>query len=238
MMEQRRGTVDGSQDLLSLLLDPGAQQHPGSVNGGISDRQIVDEIITIFAVGHETVTTALSWTWYLLGTHPEVQSRFHRELDAVLGGEIPTLADLPNLVYTEQVIRESMRLYPPVWRMGRVALENFELAGYEVLPGTLLCISPYIIHHDLRWFDNPTKFIPERWAPDSRRSLHRFAYIPFGGGHRRCIGERFAWMEMKLIMATIGQNWRVQHSLNHRIDFELLFSLRPKGGMPVFLEPR
>ena len=237
-IERRRQADGANNDLLSLLLDMRGEKKHSSESRCMTDRQVRDEIITIFAVGHETVTTALTWTWYLLATHPEIQSRFRAELDAVLGGRPPTVADLPNLTYTEQIITESMRLYPPVWRMGRVALEQFELAGYQVPAGALFCISQFITHHDGRWFANPMEFRPERWTPEFRGTLHRYAYFPFGGGPRRCIGEGFAWMEAKLIMATVGQQWQVQHDPKHRIGFDLLFTLRPQHGMPLFLERR
>ena len=237
-IEQRRLADDPGDDLLSMLLNMRGTQEDNGTRDHLTDRQIRDEIITIFAVGHETVTTALTWSWYLLATHPEVQSRFQSELDAVLGGRIPTVADLPNLVYTEQIITESMRLYPPVWRMGRVALEEFELGDYQVPTGALICVSQFISHHDSRWFDDPMAFRPERWTPEFRHTLHQYAYYPFGGGTRRCIGERFAWMEAKLIMATIGQQWDVRHDTTHRIGFDLMFTLRPQHGMPLFLQRR
>ena len=237
-IERRRQADGANSDLLSLLLDMRGEKKHSSESRCMTDRQVRDEIITIFAVGHETVTTALTWTWYLLATHPEIQSRFRAELDAVLGRRPPTVADLPNLTYTEQIITESMRLYPPVWRMGRVALEQFELAGYQVPAGALFCISQFITHHDGRWFADPMEFRPERWTPEFRGTLHRYAYFPFGGGPRRCIGEGFAWMEAKLIMATVGQQWQVQHDPKHRIGFDLLFTLRPQHGMPLFLERR
>ncbi len=238
MIEERRQADDAGNDLLSFLLNVREQEKDSEESGYMTDRQVQDEITTILAVGHETVTTALTWTWYLLAVHPEIQSRFHAELDAVLGGHPPTVADLPNLTYTEQIITESMRLYPPVWRMGRVALEQFEVAGYQIPTGALFCISPFITHHDSRWFANPMEFRPERWTPEFRGTLHRHAYFPFGGGPRRCIGEGFAWMEAKLIMATVGQQWHMRHDPKHKIGFDLLFTLRPQRGMPLFLERR
>ena len=238
LIEQRRQADVANNDLLSLLLDMRGYEKGSSESGHMTDRQVRDEIITIFAVGHETVTTALTWTWYLLATHPEIQSRFQAELDAVLGGRTPTVADLSNLTYTEQVITEAMRLYPPVWRMGRVALEQFELAGYQIPRGALFCISQFITHRDARWFASPMEFRPERWTPEFQGALHRHAYFPFGGGPRRCIGEGFAWMEAKLIVATVGQQWRVRHDPKHKLGFDLLFTLRPKNGMPLFLDRR
>ncbi len=237
-IEQHREANGSNGDLLSMLLNMQAMKEGDTKVSHLSDRQIRDEIITIFAVGHETVTTALTWSWYLLAAYPDFQARFQAELDAVLGGRVATVADLPKLSFTEQVITESMRLYPPVWRMGRVALEGFELSGYEVPTGALICVSQFISHRDSRWFEDPTEFRPDRWTPEFRRTLHPYAYFPFGGGTRRCIGERFAWMEAKLIMATIGQKWHMRHDPEHRIGFDLMFTLRPQHGMPMFLTRR
>ena len=238
LVEQRRQAGDQNGDLLSLLIRAKDESNSDQDGGDTTDRQIRDEMITMFAVGHETVTTALTWTWYLLSIHPELQARFHAELDDVLQGRPPCLSDLPDLKFTEQIITESMRLYPPIWRMGRVALRSFELASYPIPKGAVLCISPIISHRDSRWFDNPMEFHPDRWTPEFREKLHRFAYFPFGGGPRFCIGDGFAWMEAKLVMAAMGQRWRVHHDPTHKIEFMPLVSLRPKDGMPLFLEQR
>lgn len=238
MIEHRRQVGDESNDLLSLLLSVNDMAKNGLSRSVMSDRQIRDEIITMFAVGHETVTTALTWTWYLLATHPEMQARFHAELDDVLEGRCPELADLSKLVFTTQVFKESMRLYPPIWRMGRVALEHFELAGYQIPAGSMLCIPTLITHRDPRFFDDPMEFRPERWTPEFEEGLHRFAYFPFGGGPRQCIGEGFAWMEAKIILAALGQRWRMRHDSRFPVKVTPLISLRPKGGMPMFLECR
>ncbi len=238
MIEQRRQVEDQGNDLLSLLLSVADLPRDDGSPGVMTDRQIRDEIVTMFAVGHETVTTALTWTWYLLATHPEMQAKFHAELDDVLEGRPPELSDLPKLVFTTQVFKESMRLYPPIWRMGRVALEPFELAGYDIPVGAMFCIPTLISHHDARYFDEPMEFRPERWSPEFEEELHQFAYYPFGGGPRLCIGEGFAWMEAQLILATLGQRWRMRRDSGHHAKLTPLISLRPKGGMPMFLERR
>ena len=236
LIEQRRQAGDQNGDLLSLMIqaeDDGQSESDGSP---MTDRQVRDETVTMFAVGHETVTIALTWTWYLLSIHPEWQARFHAELDDVLQGRPPSLSDLPDLKLTEQIIMESMRLYPPIWRIGRLAVQSFELAGYPIPEGAVICMSPIITQRDPRWFDNPMEFRPDRWTPEFRENLHRFAYYPFGGGPRLCIGEGFAWMEAKLILAALGQRWRVRHDPSHEVGFTPLISLRPKNGMPLFLE--
>ena len=216
LIEQRRRTGYENGDLLSLMLRAEDDRQDDPAASRMTDRQVRDETVTMFAVGHETVAIALTWTWYLLAAYQELQARWHKELDEVLGGRNPTLDDLEKLKFTEQIITESMRLYPPIWRTGRVVLEPLELGGYQISTGTLLCIAPIVTHRDERWYQNPMAFDPDRWTPEFREGLHRFAYFPFGGGPRLCIGEGFAWMEAKLIMAAIGQRWRVSPCLKGR----------------------
>ena len=238
MIQQRRQAVDERDDLLSHLLRVNDSANNDTSGGFMTDRQVRDEIVTMFAVGHETVTTALTWCCYLLATHPEIQAQFSDELDNVLGDRAPDIADLPNLIFTTQVLCESMRLYPPIWRMGRVVLEPFELAGYQIPTGAMLCLPTLISHRDPRYFSEPMEFQPGRWTPDFREKLHKFAYYPFGGGPRICIGEGFAWMEAKIILATVGQRWRMSHDPRHHVELTPLISLRPKGGMPMVLARR
>ena len=233
MMEQRsRDSVPGD-NLLSLLLE---SEEDGATSGEapLTSREVRDELMTIFAVGHETVAVGLTWTWYLLATHPDIQDRFHAELDQVLGNRPPTMSDLSSLTFTDQILTESMRLYPPIWRIGRVALEPMMLAGYRIPAGGMICLPQYIIHRDPRWYANPMEFRPERWTREFRRGLHPFAYVPFGAGPRRCIGEGYAWTEAKLVLATIGQRWSFRPELNHKIGFTPLVTLCPTGGMPMF----
>ena len=236
LIEERRQAGGDSVDLLDLML--AAEDGEAAENDAtrMTDLQVRDETVTMFAVGHETVTIALTWAWHLLSLHPEVQDSFHAELDAVLNGRPPTVDDLADLKITEQILTEAMRLYPPIWRTGRVVLEEFELAGYPIPAGAFLCISPLVTHRDPRWFEKPDHFRPCRWTPEFREGLHKFAYFPFGGGPRVCIGEGFAWMEMKLVMAAIGQRWRVRPDPSHEIAFTPLVSLRPRGGMPMYIE--
>ena len=237
MIEQRRDDDNPGNDLLSLLLDM-EEYAPTSGQDYMTTREVRDELMTIFAVGHETVAVALTWAWYLLATHPESQDRFHSELDLVLGNRPPTMADLSSLTFTDQVITESMRLYPPIWRIGRVALEPLRLGGYPIPTGSMICLPQYIIHRDHRWYDSPAEFRPERWTPEFRRQLHPFAYFPFGAGPRRCIGEGFAWTEAKLVLATVGQKWRFRHDPKHKTKLTPLITLCPTNGMPLFVERR
>ena len=238
LIEERRKHGLESEDLLSLLLNARDEEASHPSEAVMTDQQVRDEAITLFAAGHETTAMALTWTWYLLAAHPEVQARFHAELDNVLGGRTPTPEDMPNLAFTNRILTESMRLYPPIWSTGRMTFEPITLRGYEIPAGAFLIAPPLIIHRDPRWFDDPLAFQPDRWTAEFKERLPRFAYYPFGGGPRVCIGDGFAWMEAMLILATLGQKWAMRHDPDHRIELLPLVSLRPKGGMPMFLERR
>ena len=238
LIEQHRQSDREGSDLLSLLLQARDDAAENPEDAVMTDRQLRDEVITLFAAGHETTAMALTWTCYLLATHPDAQARFHAELDATLGGRSPTVNDLPNLAFTDRVLTESMRLYPPIWSTGRMTFQPIELGGYHIPAGAALVSPPFIVQRDARWFDEPLEFRPDRWTPEFRESLPAFAYFPFGGGPRLCIGEGFAWMEAKLVLATLGQRWAMQHNAGHKIELQPLVSLRPKGGMPMRLERR
>lgn len=229
--------ADGNDDLLSLLLAARFEDDAGQIDR-LTDRQVRDQTSTLFAAGHETTAVSLAWTWYLLAVNPEIQARFHQELDAVLGNRPPTLDDLPNLPFTDRILTESLRLYPSIWFWSRMAFQPFALGGYEIPAGAVLAAPQLIVQRDARWFDDPLAFRPDRWTPEFRSGLPRYAYYPFGGGPRQCIGEGFARMESKLILAAIGQQWAVRHDPRHRIKMLPLISLRPKGGMPMYLERR
>ena len=234
---ERRGLATRSDDLLSLLLEARLEDDDGQ-GVPLTDQQVRDQTITMFAAGHETTAVCLTWTWYLLARHPQLQARFHAELDEVIGRRAPTLEDLANLDFTDRILAESLRLYPPIWFWSRMAYQPFKLGDYDIPPGALLASPQLIVQRDGRWFDEPLEFRPDRWTPDFRQNLHRYAYYPFGGGPRQCIGEAFAMMEAKLILATLGQRWRVHHDARHKADMLPLISLRPKGGMPMYLERR
>ena len=234
--ERRRSGRDHG-DLLSMLLlaqDTG----DGGDGGSMTDLQLRDEATTLFVAGHETTSNALTWTWYALSGHPEAEATMHAELERVLGGRRPGAADLPRLPYTRAVLAESMRLYPPVWGMGRRALADHTLAGYDIPRGSLVVVSPFITQRDARFFPDPELFRPERWLDEYAWERPRFSYFPFGGGARQCIGEQFAWMEGVLLLATLGQRWRLRLAPGHRVGFHPLVTLRPKHGMRMTLHSR
>jgi cytochrome P450 len=233
IIAQRRAEGDDTGDLLSMLL--AVQDEDGS---RMTDRQLRDETITLFLAGHETTANALSWTLWLLAQNPEVERKFHAELDAVLGGRPPSVEDMPKLVYTGHLLSESMRLYPPAWGMARLVREEVEVAGYKLLPGNGVACAQWVVHRDPRWFDEPEKFSPERWEGDLAKRLPRFAYFPFGGGPRQCIGNSFALMEATLILATIAQKFRFRLVPGHPVTPLASITLRPAHGIRATLEAR
>ena len=232
-IEQRRASGKDAGDLLSMLL--AAQDEDGS---RMSDRQLRDEAMTIFLAGHETTANALSWTWLLLAQNPAVETKLHAELAAVLAGRAPSLDDLANLRYTGHVITESMRLYPPAWGMARLAIEDTEIGGYPIPKGCGVSLAQWVVHRDPRWFDAPEEFLPERWEGDLMKRLPRFAYFPFGGGPRQCIGNSFATMEATLLLATIAQHFRILLVPGHPAVPMPSITLRPRHGIRATLEAR
>jgi cytochrome P450 len=235
MIEERRRSSHDRGDLLSMLLL--AQDEEGDT-GRMTDEQVRDEALTIFLAGHETTANALTWTWYLLSEHKDVETKLHQEIDAVLGLRLPTTDDVPRLRYTEMVLAESMRLYPPAWALGRLARADYEVGGYVVPAGALVLLSQYVAHRDPRYFPDPTRFDPERWTPEARESRPQYSYFPFGGGPRRCIGEGFAWMEGILLIATIAQRFSLRLVPNHPVELRPVITLRPKHGMRMTLSKR
>ena len=195
--------------------------------GGMSDRQIRDEAMTIFLAGHETTANAMAWTWHLLGTSPDVEARLHDELRRVLDGRIPSMDDVPKLEWTRAIISESMRLFPPAWTMGRRVLQDHALGAHIVEKDALVIMSQWVVHHDPRWWHQPDSFMPERWLSPSDRP--KYSYFPFGGGSRVCIGEAFAWTEAILLLATIAQRWRFLRGTEAAPTPEPRITLRPKG---------
>lgn len=235
MIAARRDDDEERDDLLSMLLRARDDEGDGT---GMSDKQLRDEALTIFLAGHETTANALTWTWYLLSQHPEIEARLHAEVDEVLGGRAATVADLPRLRYTEMVVAESMRVYPPVWAIGRQAIDDFSLGGYTIPGGTMILMGQWVMHRDPRYYDDPDRFDPERWTPERKAARPKFAYFPFGGGARVCIGEPFAWMEGVLLLATIAQRWRLRLADDARVAPQPLMTLRPKHGMPMVVHAR
>jgi cytochrome P450 len=235
LIEERRRSGEDRGDLLSMLLL--AQDTEGD-GGAMSDEQLRDEVMTIFLAGHETTANALTWTWYLLSQNPEAEAKLHEEVDRVLAGRLPEFEDVAQLKYTEMVLSESMRLFPPAWALGRLAMESFEIGGYVVPKKSLVLMSQYVMHRDPRYFADPFRFDPERWTPEARESRPQFSYFPFGGGPRRCIGEGFAWMEGILLIAAIAQQWQMRLVPNHPVALKPVITLRPKHGMKMTLTRR
>lgn len=233
IINERRRSRQDEGDLLSMLLN--VQDEDGSQ---LSDKQLRDEVMTIFLAGHETVALTLSWTWYLLAQNPETEKKFHAELAEVLGGRLPTMADLSRLPYTDMIARESMRLYPPAYALGREAIAECEIGGFRVPAGAQVFMFQWATQRDGRFFSNPAAFQPERWTREFTDSLPKYAYFPFGGGPRACIGNYFAMMEVVLLLATIGQRFRFSLVPNHSVSLLPAMSLRPKDGIKVRVENR
>jgi cytochrome P450 len=233
IIAERRASGRDAGDLLSMLLH--AQDEDGSK---MTDRQLRDETITLFLAGHETTASTLSWAWWLLAQNPPVEAKLHAELDDVLGDRAPTFDDLAKLVYTGHVITESLRLYPAAWGMARLVVEDHEIAGYPVTKGLGVAMAQWVVHRDPRWYDAPEQFRPERWEGDLLKRLPRFAYFPFGGGPRQCIGNSFALMEATLILATIARKFRLRLVAGHPVVPLASITLRPRHGVRVTLESR
>ena len=234
IIEGHRAGDERDGDLLSMLLEARDEE----TGEGMSDRQLRDEVMTIFLAGHETTANALSWTWYLLAKHPEEEVRLLEELDEVLEGHTPTVGDLPRLRYTDMVVKESMRLYPPVWAFGREAVEDCEIGDYHAPAGTQLVMSQWVMHRDPRYYERAEEFRPERWADGSLEKLPPYAYFPFGGGPRLCIGRSFARMEAVLLLATIARKFRLRQSQELPIKPQPSITLRPRNGMRMALTKR
>jgi cytochrome P450 len=234
LLAERRADGIDRGDLLSMLL---AARDP-ETGEGMSDKQLRDEILTIFLAGHETTANALAWTWYLLARHPEAEARLHDELDRVLGGRLPSLADLAELKWTRMVLEEAMRLYPPAHTISRTALGEDWIGGVRVPRGASITISIYVTHRSPNIWPEPERFDPERFTPAAVAARHRFAYLPFGGGPRICIGSSFAMAEAQVIVAMIAQRYRLRLAPGHVVEPVGLVTLRAKNGVWVTLEPR
>jgi cytochrome P450 len=232
------GNTADSGDLLSMLMASRDEESGATDRSGMTDEQLRDEIITIFLAGYETVANALTWTWLLLAQNPEAEARFHTELNRVLGGRTATMDDLPQLRYTEMVFAESMRIYPPAWAMGRQSTAPIALGPYRFPAGTYFFFSQYVMQRDPEYFPDPLRFDPERFTPEAKAARPRFAYFPFGGGGRQCIGESFAWMEGVLLLATIAQKWRLRLLPDQQIDVQPKITLRPKYPIHMRVEER
>jgi cytochrome P450 len=233
IISERRASGEDKGDLLSMLL--AARDEDGSQ---MSDRQLRDEVMTLFLAGHETTALTLAWSWYLLGMHSEAEEKFHAELEEVLGDRSPTFADLPRLKFTEQIAKECMRLYPPAYGLGREAINDCEIGGYRVPAGTQVFMFQWATQRDSRFYEEPQAFRPERWTEDFIEQLPKYAYFPFGGGPRVCIGASFAMMEVILCLAAIGQKFRLELDPDHPVSIYPAMSLRPKDGIKVVVKRR
>lgn len=226
MIAERRAVGASADDLLSLLL---RAREDGA---GMTDEQVRDEALTLFLAGHETTAIALTWTWWLLSRNPESEGRLHAELDGVLPDRPPSVGDLPNLPYTQAVISESIRLRPPAWALGRTAVAGHRANGYVIDQGSIVVVSPWLLHHDPRWWPEPEAFRPERWLVDDPERP-RYAFVPFGGGPRVCIGEPFARLEAAMLLASIARRWRFTTLSEREPDLQAVITLRPRGGLPM-----
>jgi cytochrome P450 len=235
LIRDRRAAGGDRGDLLSMLLLAQDEEEAGR---RMTDLQVRDEAMTIFLAGHETTANALMWTWYLLSQAPEAERMLHLEIDRVLRGRLPAMADITALPYLERVVTESMRLYPPAWIVGRRAIGPYHIDGYTMPARSIVIMSQWIVHRDARHYADPSRFNPDRWMPELRASLPQFAYFPFGGGPRRCIGESFAWMELMLMVATLAQRWRFELVPGHPVVTQPLVTLRAKHGMKMVAHRR
>ena len=233
-MIRGRRSGETRDDLLSMLM----QARDPETGRGMDDRQLRDEVLTVFLAGHETTANALTWSFYLLSQHPEEEARLEEEVDRVLGGRVPTLDDIGSLPRTGMVVQEAMRLYPPAWLFGRSPSQDDEIDGYRIEAGSLVFLSPYVTHRHPDLWPDPDRFLPERFAPASLAAIDRFAYFPFGGGPRQCIGVAFANLEMQIVMASVVQRFRLRLAPDAQVDMEPLVTLRPRHGMPMLASAR
>ena len=231
LIAERRSGRGNAEDLLSLLMASRDEE----TGEGLSDSELRDQAVTIIGAGYETTTQALTWTWYLLAKHPEVEERLRAEISDVLGGRAPTFEDLPNLKYTLMVFQEAMRLYPPVWVITRAAVGDDEIGGYRVPANSEILMFPYITHRQAKYWERPEEFFPEHFSPERVAARPRFAYFPFGGGPRQCIGNNFALTEAQLVIATVAQKYRLRLTDEREIEPEASVTLRPRGGVKMKL---
>jgi len=232
VIAHRRQSGEDKGDLLSMLIQ--AQKDAGPT----ADEYLRNEVLAILMAGHETTARGLAWTWYLLSQHPEVEARFHAEIDSVLGGREATVDDVPKLRYTEMVFAESLRLFPPIFSFERTAIEDYPVRDHVLPAGTTVILSPYVMQRTAQWYPDPERFDPERMAPEARAARPRFSFFPFGGGLRQCLGEPFAWTEAALVLATLGQKWRLRLAPGTTVVPEPMMTLRPRNGLPMIPEPR
>lgn len=230
--ERRAGRAD-QPDLLSVLVRMSKES-----SKKMTDQKVRDQILTFFVGGHETLANALMWTWYLMAKNPGPTKKLHAEIDTVLKGRLPAVDDLEKLTYTRMVFTESMRIYPPIWIMGRHALRDLNFNGCIIPKGSYIHVSQFLMHRDARYFPEPERFDPERWTKEAAAARPKFSYFPFGGGGLQCIGDRFAWMQGLLVISTLASRWRIRLVPGHRIVLQPQLTLRSRHGMPMTLERR
>jgi cytochrome P450 len=234
VISERRASGEDKGDLLSMLL-----LSEDETGARMTDQEARDEAVTLFAAGHETTSNAMSWTWYLLSQHPEIEARLQAEVDSVLGDRKATFQDLPNLRYTAMIVKESLRLYPPAWVLNaREALADIEIDGYTIPKGGSIFVAPYAVHRNPVYFADPLRFDPERFSPENEKRIPRYAYFPFGGGPHVCIGNSFALMEAQLILATMAQRVSLSLLPDQTIDIDPLVTMGPKHGLRMRVRAR
>lgn len=234
IIAERRNENGTRDDLLSMLMAARDEE----TGEAMSDKELRDQALTIIGAGYETTTQALSWTWYLLAKHPQVEERLHDELESVLGRRTPVLEDLPSLQYTLMIFQEAMRLYPPAWMLSRTAVEDDEIGGRHIPAKAEILLLLYATHRHPKYWDSPDEFDPENFSPEKTAARPRYAYFPFGGGPRQCIGNSFALMEAQLIIATVAQKYRLTLSAGQTVESEPSVTLRPRGGIKMTLLER
>lgn len=235
IIQEARERNEDRGDFISMLL---SQIEDQGNSGFMPDKQIRDEAITIFLGGHETTSLGLSWTWYLLAQHPEIEAKLHAELSEVLDGRLPSMDDLPSMPYLQKVIRESLRLYPPAYIGDRAPVEDWDTGQYIVPKGAYIFVSQYSMGRHPKYFPDPERFDPERWNPDAIAERPEYSSFPFGGGVHTCIGEYFAWAELTLVMATLAQRWTMSLVPGQKVETDPLITLRVKKGIRVILHER
>jgi cytochrome P450 len=234
MIEERRAGRIVADDLLSMLMEA----RDAETGESMSDKQLRDEVMTIFLAGHETTASSLSWALYLVSKDPNVEEKLAAEVDAALNGRTPAMEDLPNLPYTRMVIEEALRLYPPAWAFGRQAIADDEIGGYRIPANSSVLVSPWITHRHPAFWDRPQQFDPERFTAEKSAGRPRYAYFPFGGGPRQCIGNEFAMMETQLVLAMIAQQFKFRLVPGQRVEPDPSVTLRPKGTLAMTLTAR
>lgn len=236
IINERRKSGEDKGDLLSMILMAQDEDDGGQMD----DKQVRDECLTLFLAGHETTANALTWTFYLLSQNPKAEAKFHEELDSVLGNRILTPEDYQKLKFTEAVLAESMRLFPPAWALGRLSTQEHEIVGYKIPEKSLILMSMHVTHRDERFWEDAEIFKPERFLAENaiKEASNKFIYFPFGGGVRRCVGEQFAWMEGVLLLATLGRKWKLKLNPEQKIVPQPMITLRSKYGMKMRIEKR